>query len=252
MTSGSSDWTWDEPDPDRFIPDREGKFDYSYETNTQTRYQARRNTQWLSRGIVTTQEGEEYRFDFGREFEETYRFSSEEAHVRKGHIDTRKRIDPLVISLNGQDPDMVSSWFSFDLDADGTEEQIHMMAPGSGFLGLDKNGDGEINNGKELFGPSMGNGFRELLTYDTDENWWIDENDEVFARLRFWENDGQGNMVLKTLKQAGIGAICLGSFNTRQDLKDPDGVVKAVVKNAGVALREDGSVSAVQEIDWVV
>lgn len=52
-----------------------------------------------------------------------------------------------------------------------------MVRPGGVFLALDKNGDSVINDGKELFGAATGQGFKELAIYDSDKNYWIDEND---------------------------------------------------------------------------
>ena len=62
------------------------------------------------------------------------------------------------------------------------------------FLALDLNGDGRINNGSELFGALSGNGFADLAQYDSDANGWIDENDEIFQRLKVWSgaDDGGG------------------------------------------------------------
>lgn len=84
-----------------------------------------------------------------------------------------------------------------DLDADGMEDQISFVLPGSGFLALDLNGDGRINDGRELFGPETGDGFAELARYDEDGNQWIDENDPVFERLRIWTKDAEGRDVLR-------------------------------------------------------
>ena len=50
--------------------------------------------------------------------------------------------------------------FAFDLNADGQAEQINFVAPGSGFLVFDRNQDGKVNNGSELFGPTTDNGFQ--------------------------------------------------------------------------------------------
>ena len=57
--------------------------------------------------------------------------------------------------------------FYFDLDADGKEEEISVLN-GSGYLALDKNGDGTINDGSELFGTRNGDGFADLAQYDED------------------------------------------------------------------------------------
>jgi hypothetical protein len=49
------------------------------------------------------------------------------------------------------------------------------VSPRSGLLVIDKNLDGKVNDGSELFGPSTGDGFEKLARYDEDRNGWIDE-----------------------------------------------------------------------------
>ena len=77
----------------------------------------------------------------------------------------------------------------FDIDADGEEESISYLQGGSGYLALDKNGDGVINDGSELFGTKSGDGFADLAEYDADGNGWIDENDPIFDKLLIWAKD---------------------------------------------------------------
>jgi len=78
--------------------------------------------------------------------------------------------DPLVINLTGAPVALSQDKFAFDLNADGQNEQIGMVKSGSGFLVLDKNHDGIVNDGSELFGPTSGNGYQELAAYDGDKN----------------------------------------------------------------------------------
>ena len=70
--------------------------------------------------------------------------------------------DPLVVNIGSDTADVRDQTFKFDLDADGTEDEISMLGKGSGFLALDKNGDGKINDGSELFGTKSGDGFGDL------------------------------------------------------------------------------------------
>ena len=53
-------------------------------------------------------------------------------------------------------------------------ENIAFVEPGSGMLALDRNGDGKVNDGRELFGPTAGNGFAGACRPDADGNRWID------------------------------------------------------------------------------
>ena len=160
--------------------------------------------------------------------------------------------DPLVISLDGKVPELTDTRFEFDLDADGDTEAVSFVSKGSGFLALDKNGDGRINDGSELFGPGSGDGFTDLAVYDQDQNGWIDENDEVFDSLSVWTRDDEGNDSLVSLKEAGVGAIFLGSVATPFDQKTAEGEMKGQVAASGAFLFENGGVGAVQEIDLAV
>jgi hypothetical protein len=175
--------------------------------------------------------------------------SSVEEHLRAGDA----KVDPLVINLSGQAPQLSPQKdFKFDIDADGDEDQVSRLLSGSGFLALDKNGDGTINNGSELFGPTSGNGFAELKAYDADGNGWIDENDPVYNKLRIWEDDGQGNMQLLALGQAGVGALYLGNVASGFDINDSQNNSLGSVQSTGIYLNEDGSAGTVQHIDFTL
>lgn len=121
-----------------------------------------------------------------------------------------------------------------------------------GFLALDKNGDGKINDGAELFGPSTGSGFAELAQYNEDGNNWIDENDSIYERLRIWSRDAAGNDYLLALGEKGIGAIFVGSVETMFQLKDPSNTLLGQTMSTGIYLREDGQAGTVQQIDLAV
>lgn len=127
-----------------------------------------------------------------------------------------------------------------------------MPTGGSGFLALDKNSDGEINNGNELFGPQNGNGFSELSKYDEDKNQWIDENDSIFNKLRIWTKDETGKESLFALGEKGIGAIFLGNVSTPFAINTPDNKQNAQLSQTGVVLKEDGTATTIQHLDFVV
>jgi hypothetical protein len=137
---------------------------------------------------------------------------------------------------------------TFDLDADGTAEQISGLRDGSMFLALDRNGDGHIGNGRELFGPTTGQGFAELAAYDADANGWIDENDPVFAQLKLWS----GTDHLTSLKEGGVGAIHIQPVATGFDLTNTAGTVRARLTASDIYLKENGQAALIQQIDLVV
>ena len=157
--------------------------------------------------------------------------------------------DPLIVNIGGETADVRDQTFTFDLDADGKEDEISMLGKGSGFLALDQNGNGKIDDGSELFGTKSGDGFSDLREYDSDGNGWIDENDEVFSRLRVWCKDENGKDLLMDLKQADIGAIYLGAQQTAFSLGGMDGYRDGVIRSTGVFLRESIGVGTVQHVD---
>lgn len=158
-------------------------------------------------------------------------------------------IDPLVINWNGSAAELTGQKISFDLDMDGKEDQISFVKPGNGFLVLDKNEDGRINNGSELFGPTLGNGFQELAIHDEDQNGWMDENDQIFNKLRIWTKDDAGNDRLFALGKAGVGAIYLGHADTPFQIKDTSNELHGKIRTSGIYISENGKAGTIQQID---
>lgn len=201
-----------------------------------------------SEGVIRTSDGREINFsvqlNMSREFASRLDLS-----VRAGDA---AAVDPLVINFNGAAPALTETKYVFDLDADGSPDQISFLAPGSGFLAIDQDGDGVINNGKELFGPATGDGFAELARYDSDGNNWIDENDPVFERLRLWTKDSDGRDVLFALGEKGIGAIYLGSIQTPFAFKDSANLLQGQARATGLFVKENGLVGTMQQIDLKV
>lgn len=158
-------------------------------------------------------------------------------------------IDPLVIDLGGDGVELSTDRFEFDLDSDGTSDQISMPTGNSGFLALDKNGDGRINNGNELFGTKSGDGFKDLMAYDSNHDGKIDKNDPIFDKLRIWKPDNQGNGKLIGLGEVGIGAIYLNAQRNEQLFEGASGEVLGVQRKTAAYERTDGSIGGIHHID---
>lgn len=120
------------------------------------------------------------------------------------------------------------------------------MSLGSGFLTLDKNSDGIVNDGSELFGPNSGDGFQDLKVYDQDNNSWIDENDVVFNKLRIWTKDENGNENFYSLKDLGIGALYLENVSSAFEFNEGN------MAKSSIFLRENGLAGVISEIDLKV
>ncbi len=208
------------------------------------------STKFSTTGTVKTADGREINFNLSmsmsRSFTEAYTNATDFGQP----LTQTKMRDPLVINLNTAAANVTDQSFYFDLDADGTLDKISNLASGSGFLAYDKNGDGIINDGRELFGTQNGDGFADLAGYDKDKNGWIDENDEIFHKLRIWSKDENGNDILYSLKEAGVGAICLSHAATDFALKSyEDNSTNALVRQTGIFLYENGKTGTVQHVD---
>ena len=204
-----------------------------------------------SQGQVVTEDGRTIEFSLDLAMDRAYLSKTEEQtliHTWQEEVEVTL-IDPLVISLDGSLPQLTDTKFEFDLNSDGFAEEVSFVSKGSGFLSFDKNNDGVINNGSELFGPGTGNGFGELGEYDLDNNGWIDENDAVFSQLSVWTRDEEGNDVLVSLADAGVGAIYLDNAQAQFNMTSMDNELNGELRRSGVFLFENGNVGAIQQID---
>ena len=206
------------------------------------------NTAFSTNGVARTADGREISFNVELEMSRSF-MAVNESYVQSIEI----LRDPLVINLGSEVASLSDQKFYFDIDADGKMDEISYLEGNSGFLALDKNNDGEINDGSELFGTKSGDGFKDLAMYDEDGNGWIDEADSVFDNLKIWTKNSDGTDSLIAIGKAGVGAIYLGSATTQFSINSlDDNSTNGVIQKTGVFLKENGSAGTIQHIDLAI
>lgn len=139
--------------------------------------------------------------------------------------------DPLVLDLDGDGIETIAhdklNKAVFDFDGDGIANATGWVHKDDGILVLDRNKDGIINDGREVFGDSTilssgktaRHGYEALADLDTDGNGKIDVLDERFAELKVWR-DLNADGISDAGELFGLEALGIKSLNT--DYQDVD------------------------------
>ncbi|WP_343030473.1 calcium-binding protein [Pseudomonas aeruginosa] len=142
-----------------------------------------------------------------------------------------QRVDPLALDLDGDGLETVSSnsGITFDFDGDGLKTGTGWVAKDDGFLVWDRNGNGTIDNGGELFGVDFvksngqkaSDGFDALRDLDSNRDGIFDVKDEQFGELKIWQDLNQDGIAeaneLKSLDGHNITAINLDIEKSTED-----------------------------------
>jgi len=167
--------------------------------------------------------------------------------------------DPLTLDLDGDGIETIginaNDPILFDHDGDGIKNATGWIHPDDGFLVFDRNGNGTIDNGAELFGDSTptyaggqtADGFAALAQEDTNADGIVNAQDAHWAHLRVWQDtnsDGISQAAeLKTLEALGIVGLHVAKQENAQPLANGNQIA-----DLGTFIKADGSEGTVGQI----
>jgi hypothetical protein len=136
---------------------------------------------------------------------------------------TAAKLTPIALDLDGNGVRTLSASAGavFDVNADGVAESVGWLSATDAWLALDRNGNGLIDDGSELFGSGTTlpdgskalDGFAALRVLDSNHDGAIDANDAGFASLSVWVDSNSNARTdageLRSLAQAGVAALSL-------------------------------------------
>ena len=155
---------------------------------------------------------------------------------------------PLVVDLNGNGIETISLFDShaqFDFD-DGFEGPHGWIGPSDGFLALDANGNGIIDNASELFGGNNRDGFSILSDFDENGDGFIDASDNVFSSLLVWR-DLNGDGISTTDEVQSLGDFQINRIGVTPSTQNVDSNGNWIPLTSSVYLN-DGAMLEISDV----
>lgn len=164
-------------------------------------------------------------------------------------------VPPIVLDLDGDGLELVpleGSTVQFDMDGDGQRDTTGWAGADDGFLALDRNGNGLIDDIAEIsfIGDTEGavSDLEGLRAYDSDGDGYFDDGDVEFGRFLIWRDANQDGVSqayeMKTLAEWGIRAINLSMSLTGQQAAQADNFIYSTTEYE----RADGTTGTVGDV----
>ncbi|WDE04300.1 hypothetical protein SG34_023620 [Thalassomonas viridans] len=186
-----------------------------------------------------------------------FNISSESTRYRRFAARAANLQDPLLVQFGSQSLGHIEGGQEFDINGDNSLDTLPVFSGDVGYLVFDKNANGRADDGSELFGPATGNGFNELAAFDSNQNGFIDKEDEHFEQLYLWQpgtagengEDPGSQPSWLSLDEAGIMAINLSAIATPYTFYDENDRVQAQMRQSSFAIGENGRGYGVHQVD---
>ncbi|MGA3679554.1 hypothetical protein ACPCX5_05685, partial [Pseudomonas graminis] len=165
-------------------------------------------------------------------------------------------VSPIILDLdgNGVRTDGLEAGVHFDHDGNGFSELTGWVAQGDGLLVYDKNSNGIIDDGSELFGNNSKltdglaeNGFKALQAFDDNHDGVVNKDDLGFEKLLVWK-DANGNGLtdageLMSMSEAGVKALNI-SYNESSSAVEHGNHYR----ESGTYVTTDGNVASMVDV----
>jgi len=175
------------------------------------------------------------------------------------------RYDPLILDVDGDGIETralgqpSNSSVYFDFNGDGAKTNTAWISPDDGYLVLDSNNNGTIDNASELFsdytplnvGGTAANGFAALAQEDTDKDGVVNNLDANWNNLKIWRDINQDGISqsdeLLTMEQAGITGLNVAKTSTNQTLANGNSI-----KGTGTYIKADGTTGQMADVYFMI
>ncbi len=231
--------------------DAPARFDLRY-TRTES-YQEAEATSFRASGSVATADGRQIDFTQALDLARVYARTETISLRATGTIDPNAVAGPATgvpAPAAPAGPAPVAAAPAAATPAAAAPATQQALSLGGSVLGIDANGDGQIDAKTELVGQS-GNGFAELAKYDQDGNGFIDAGDPIFAKLALVDRSANG-LTATTLAAKGVGAIYTGSVATPYTVTDSSNQATAQIARSGIFINENGTTGIAQQVNVLV
>lgn len=177
--------------------------------------------------------------------------------IKNAFATAEVQTSPLILDLDGDGVETIgtNSGVYFDHANDGFKENTGWVGKDDGLLVRDINGNGQIDNGTELFGNNSvlsngkkaKNGFEALKDLDSNQDYVFDQNDAAWNEVKVWKDSNSNGIVdegeLLTMEQAGVDHIRLTDKTKNQT--DEFGNIH---RQSGYFMSSDGKLETMTDV----
>lgn len=161
-------------------------------------------------------------------------------------------LSPVVLDLDGNGVHLIDGAKSgawFDMDSDGRADDSGWISRGDGFLVVDRNNNGIIDNGSELSflaeSPNAKSDLQALTAFDSNGDGIISAQDVRFSELKIWvdrnSNGSTDTGELQSLADHGIASVNLQGQSTNERVK----LGKNIILANSTFIRTNGTIGQV-------